>query len=193
MIENANIFLVSTKQCSTQKVNTQYISMNSYMWCNQNKHLCSINSEMINSLWPSDAIRQHPSGSTLVLVMAGHLTHWGPVTNICVGNLTITGSYNGLVPGWHQAIIWISVGILLIGPLGTNFSEILIKINTFSFKKMHLKMLFAKWRPFCFNLSELTHWPPSDATCHGSGSSLMQIKVNPLFGTKPLPEQNLMG
>ena len=42
--------------------------------------------------------------------------------------------------GWRQAIIWTNGGILLIGPLGTNFSEILIEINTFSFKKMHLKM-----------------------------------------------------
>ena len=39
-----------------------------------------------------------------------------------------------------QAIIWTDVGILLIGPLGTNFSEILIEIYTFSFRKMHLKM-----------------------------------------------------
>ena len=38
----------------------------------------------------------------------------------------------------HQAIIWTDAGILLIGPLGTNFSEILIEIHTFSFKKKHL-------------------------------------------------------
>ena len=35
---------------------------------------------------------------------------------------------------------------MLIGPLGTNFSEILIAIEAFSFKKMHLKMSSAKWR-----------------------------------------------
>ena len=38
---------------------------------------------------------------------------------------------------WRQAIIWTNAGILLIGPLGTNFSEILIKILTFSFKKLN--------------------------------------------------------
>ena len=43
-------------------------------------------------------------------------------------------------PGRRQAIIWINAGILLIGPLGINFSEILIKINTFSFKKTYLKL-----------------------------------------------------
>ena len=38
--------------------------------------------------------------------------------------------------------------LLLIRPLGTNFSEILIGIQTFLFKKMHLKMSSAQWRPF---------------------------------------------
>ena len=52
----------------------------------------------------------------------------GPVTHICVGNLTIIGSDNGLSPGRHQAIIWTNAGILLIGPLRTNISEILIEI-----------------------------------------------------------------
>ena len=46
-------------------------------------------------------------------------------------------------------------GILLIGPWGTNFSEILIGIQIFSFKKMHLKMSSAKWRPFCIGLNVL--------------------------------------
>ena len=77
-----------------------------------------------------------------------NLTHWGWATHICVGKLTIIGSDNGLSPGRRQAVIWTNAGILLIGPLGTNFSEILIGIETFSFTKMHLKMSSAKWRPF---------------------------------------------
>ena len=76
------------------------------------------------------------------------LTHWGRVTHICVGKLTIIGSDNGLSPGRRQAIIWTDAGIVLILPLGTNFSEILKGIQTFSFKKMHLKMSSSKWRPF---------------------------------------------
>ena len=85
------------------------------------------------------------------------LTHWGRVTHICVGNLTIIGSDNGLSPGRRQAITWTNVGILLIGPLGTNFSEMLIEILTFSFNKIHLKMSSAKWRPFCLGLNVLSH------------------------------------
>ena len=54
----------------------------------------------------------------------------------------IIGSDNGLSPGQHEAIIWSNAGILLMLPLGTNFSEILIEIHMFSLKKMHLKCHF---------------------------------------------------
>ena len=50
------------------------------------------------------------------------LTHWDRVTHICVGDLKIIGSDNGLLPGRRQAIIWNNAGILLIGPIGTTFS-----------------------------------------------------------------------
>ena len=83
------------------------------------------------------------------------LIHWGRVTHICVGNLTFMGSDNGLSPGRRQAIIWTNAEILLIGPLGTNFSEILIEIPTFSFKKLRLRVSSAKWRPFCLGLNVL--------------------------------------
>ena len=87
---------------------------------------------------------------------AGVLTHCGRMTHICVDKLTIIGSDNGLSPGRRQAIIRTNAGILLIGSLVTNFSEISIGIQTFSFKKMHLKMPSAKWRPFCLGLNVLT-------------------------------------
>ena len=87
------------------------------------------------------------------------LTHWGWVTHICVDKLTITVSDNGLSPGRRQAIIWTNARILLTGPLGTNCSEILIEIDTFSFKKIHLKTLSAKWRPFCLGLNVLIKMP----------------------------------
>ena len=70
------------------------------------------------------------------------------MTHICVSKLTIIGSDNGLSPGRRQAIIRTNAGLLLIGPLGANFSEILMEILTFSFKKMRLKVSSAKRRPF---------------------------------------------
>ena len=77
------------------------------------------------------------------------------MTHICVSKLTIIDSDNGLSPERRQAIIWTSAGILLIGPLGTNFSEILIEIQTFSLKKIRLKMSSAKCCSFRLGLNVL--------------------------------------
>ena len=79
------------------------------------------------------------------------LTHWGWVTHICISEITIIGSDNGLSPGRRQTIIWTNAGLSLIGPLGTNFNEILIEIHKFSFKKIHLKMSAILSRPQCVN------------------------------------------
>ena len=123
------------------------------------------------------------------------------MTHICVGKLTIIGSDNGLSPGRRQAIIWTNAGILLIEPLGTNFSEILIGIQIFSFTKMPLKMSSAKWRLFGLGLNDLTTPPsgqwvnsmrPSEACMrHQSRQSLVQIMVCLVFDTKPLSEPML--
>ena len=91
-----------------------------------------------------------------LLSTAMQLTHRGRVTHICVSKPTTIGSDNGLSPGRRQAIIWTNTGILLIRPLRTNFSEILIEFHTFSFMKMHLKMSSGKWRPFCLGLNVLS-------------------------------------
>ena len=72
-------------------------------------------------------------------------THWGRVTHICVSELNITASDNGLSPGRRQAIIWTSAGISLIRTIGTHFSEIFSEINTISFKKMRLKWSSGIW------------------------------------------------
>ena len=109
-----------------------YISLTLFLW----------GSSMI-FLWPGHAHVHQQTGLSLV-----QLTHWGRVTYKCVSKLTIIGSNNGLSPGRRQAIIWTNAGFLLIWPLGTNFSEISIEIQTFSFKKMHFKMSSGKWRPF---------------------------------------------
>ena len=79
------------------------------------------------------------------------------MVHICVSKLTTIGSDNGLSPGRRQAIIWTNDGILLIQYLGTNFSEILSEIHSFSFKKMHLKMSSGKWCLFRLGPNELTH------------------------------------
>ena len=82
------------------------------------------------------------------------LTHWGRVTHLCVSKLTSIASDNGLSPGRRQAIIWNNAGILLIGPLGTNFSvffyrnsNIFIEENTF--ENVVCKMSAILSRPQC--------------------------------------------
>ena len=86
------------------------------------------------------------------------LTNWGWVTHIRISKVTIIGSDNGLLPSRRQAIFWTNGGILLMRNLGTDFSEILSEIYTFSFKKIHLKMSSGKWHPFCLGLNVLTYF-----------------------------------
>ena len=90
----------------------------------------------------------------------------------------IIGSDNGLSPVRRQNIIWTNAGILLTGPWGTNFSELLIGIQTLSFKKLHLNMSSAKWRLFCLGHNILRRMPNCGA--HISFSELKgQIQEKP--------------
>ena len=73
-------------------------------------------------------------------------THWCRVTHICVGNLPITDSDNGLAPSRTQRFGSLMLEYCWLDPIvdWTNFSEILIETHAFSLKKMHLKMLSEK-------------------------------------------------
>ena len=73
------------------------------------------------------------------------------MTHVCISDLPNIGADR------RQAIIWAITGILLTGTLGTNFSDFLIDIQTFSFNEIHLKMSSATWRPFCLGFNVLTN------------------------------------
>ena len=75
----------------------------------------------------------------------------------------------------RQAIIWTNDMMLSMGTLGTEFSEILIEIHTFSFQKMHLKMSPAKWRPSCLGLNVLITLP---RVLHWHCNSLVAANLN---------------
>ena len=123
------------------------------------------------------------------------LTYWGRVTHICVNKLTIIGSDNGLSPDHRQAIIWTNAGILLIGLLGTNFSEILIEILTFSliqenaFESVVCETVAILSRPQCVN--QLSHhlnrvWPlPSGQSAyipfHSTETALLKVQSDILL------------
>ena len=71
----------------------------------------------------------------LFSIYKAYWTHWGRVTHIGIGNLTIIASDNGLLPGQHQAIIWTNDGILSS----------------------------SKWWPFCLGLNVLKIIFPNEA------------------------------
>ena len=83
------------------------------------------------------------------------LTHWGRVTHICVSNLTIIGSDNGLSPGRRQAIIWPNAGILLIVTWGTNLQWNFNRNINIYIQEKAFKTSSAKWRLFSIGLNEL--------------------------------------
>ena len=86
-------------------------------------------SQWVNSLRPSDAYMRRWTGSSLVQIMACRLFGAKPLSEPML-----------------EYCNW---------DLGPNFSEILIGIQPFSFKKLHLKTSSAKLRLFCLGLNEL--------------------------------------
>ena len=106
-----------------------------------------------------------------------NLTHWGWVTHICVSNLTIIGSDNGLSPDRHQTNAENFVDWTLVNKFQRNLNW-----NPYiSLKKMHLKMSSGQWRRFCLGLNvliiidegelwsvlcEFTVWSISCTGCH---------------------------
>ena len=101
------------------------------------------------------------------------------MTHICVSELTIIGSDNGLSPGRRQAIIQNNARLLLIEPLGTNFSEISIGIPNIFIQENALEHVVCEMasilsRPQCFNsVFHMDWWRPSSACCgHTSNISL---------------------
>ena len=142
-------------------------------WANVSKDLRhNITSVGHNEIthWPDDVNTYMRTGSSVIelrklLIPCSVPSHylsecWFVINSLrqsdaLVSKLNIIGPDNGLSPGQHQAIIWNNAGVLLIWTLGTNFNEILSKIHTFSFKKMHLKMSSVKWLQVCFCLNVL--------------------------------------
>ena len=79
---------------------------------------------LVDSIPPSATYKHQWTGSALVQIMACRLFGAKPLSKP-------------------------NAGLLSTGPFGTNFDAISIKIQDFSFTKMHLKITSAEWRPFC--------------------------------------------
>ena len=119
------------------------------------------------------------------------LNHWGRVTHICYNNINTIGSNTVLPPWWCQAITLTNVGILLIWPLAANFSEMLIEIHTFAFKKMHRKCRLRKCRLhlrlFCVRYEDHTVqngvWFHRQASNLRTGRIYQLSKMSTVFAT----------
>ena len=108
-----------------------------------------------NTFWK---IFSNPPGANELTLLLNNttLTHLTLVPHICVSELVRIVSDNGLSPIQCEAIIWTNAGLLSIAPKGKNISEISIKIQNFSFTKMHVKISSVKSRPFSPGLNVLT-------------------------------------
>ena len=99
--------------------------------------------------------RSHMAFTFLEEAVMFALTHWSRVRHICVNKLAIIDSSNDSSPGQRQAIIWTKAGILVIGPLETNFSDILIEIQIFiqgnAFENVVFEIAAVLSRPQCVN------------------------------------------
>ena len=84
----------------------------------------------------------------------------------------ITGSGNGLSPVRRQAITWTNTGLLSIGPMRTNFSEIW-NLNSIIFIQENA---FEEWLQFCSGSDEINY------------AIIIPILAGRLFGIKPLSE-----
>ena len=83
---------------------------------------------------------------------------------------------NGLSPDRRQ----VNTRVLSIGPLETNFSELWIKIQNFSFIKFHVQLSSAKWWPFWSGGDELTVTMSSnDVMTHLHYEQLNMYKISP--------------
>ena len=131
MVLEPCIMKMHRRMNNTRLTFSQQISKYSWFYRHLFKRLCC---ELENTRQPSTKNTRN------------NLNHWGRVTHICVGKLTIIGSDNGLSPGRRQAIIWTNAGILLISPQGRNFNEILIEIW-----KCRLRNGIHLYRPQCVN------------------------------------------
>ena len=87
-------------------------------------------------IWTPEGPISYASESLIVIFL--------PWYNCCV--YVLNG--NKMLLNWIE-LNWTNAGLLPIGPLGTNVSEILIKIQNFPFTKMHMKISSAEWWPFC--------------------------------------------
>ena len=127
-----------------------YILIRISQSCTRGTNSWQISLSSVNGLAPymRQAITWSNGGLTHWGIYVSHheasfvLTQWGRVTHIWDRKIITIVSDNGLSPGWGQAVIWTSAGILLIGSkLQLNFDwNLYIFIHENAFENVVCKM-----------------------------------------------------
>ena len=98
--------------------------------------------------WPPEKVILELFCIGKVAILCYNFNHCGGV--MPYGNI---GSGNYLSPVHCQSITLANADLLSTGPLGTNFTDIWIKIQKFSYTKISLQMLSPKLWPFWLGLN----------------------------------------
>ena len=69
--------------------------------------------------------------------------YYNPIIPDWSMNVSVNYANNCLLPFWRQTIIWTNAVLLSIAPMGTDFSEIGIQNQQFSYKKIYLKTILS--------------------------------------------------
>ena len=98
------------------------------------------------------------------------LAHWGHVMHLCICNLAVIGSDNGLSPSRCQTMIWTNAGILIRNKLQWNAnrnSNFFIEENAFQYVIWKMLAIFS--RPQCVNnkspLPQVITWCHQATSC----------------------------
>ena len=108
--------------------------------------------------------------------------------HICIWNLTIIDSDNGVSPDWRQAIIWANDGIVLFGPLQFNFNDIYLKCISCRWRKCiwkcHLENVGHLSRPQCVKKQLRSTWLVMAYSLYGI---IAMVRITWELITHPIP------
>ena len=124
---SSHLHLISSHLISSHLISSHLIS----------SHLIFISSHLISS----HLISSHLISSYLIsshLILSCHWSHL--ISSHLILSYLVIDSYNGMSPVRRQGIVWTNAELLSIGPLGTNFGQVV------KFKYFHSRKYIWKYR-----------------------------------------------
>ena len=157
-------------QCSIQNRNVHISVLNGALWDMEQLHSGICESCQLRTVRLNCTSARSTFG--IVFLIGIYVLHniEKTISQMCVDFLIVSiGSQLSLIsygfPDGYLHQCWNTVNLTV----GTNLSDIVIEIQTLSFKKMRLKVPSAKWRPFCLVFNVSTVWTSWFITGSGHG------------------------